>query len=323
MSSINEQDRKLSEIYGEFLPKKIFDAHMHLYFGESIPKVAKTGVFCLNNALPEDYLKDMLPLLPGVEEIRLNMLPFPDTALNDVSNGLREKANQHIVEQIQLNPSHVGAAYILPDDTEEDILKMISAPGIRCLKPYHYGSGLTHSGNATIDAFLSETAWAVANEKKLPIVLHMMRNNLADESNFSYIERMTAKYPDAPLVLAHCARGFSAWTSVKYIPMLSNRENIWFDMAAICETGPMIASIMKTAGKRTMWGSDWPICMNRGKAFSLGNDQHWLTGSENSSYARIASEALLAFYQTALLMNLDQTQIEDIFYKNAVSLFCK
>lgn len=321
MSSVNEQDRKLSEIYGEFLPKRIFDAHMHLYLGESIPKVAKTGVFHLDKALPEDYLRDMLPLLPGVEQIRLNMMPFPDPALNDLSNGLRLKANNHIAEQIRKDSSHVGAAYILPGDTEEEIRKMLSSPGIRCLKPYHYGSKHPPTGSAPIDAFLPETAWVVANEKKLPIVLHMMRNNLADDDNFSYIERMTEKYPNAPLVLAHCARGFAAWTAVKFIPKLSDRENIWFDMSAICETGPMMASILKTAGKRTMWGSDWPICLNRGKALSLGSDQHWLLGEENSSFARIASESLLAFYQTALILNLDQTQIDDIFYNNAMALF--
>ena len=82
-----------------------------------------------------------------------------------------------------------------------------------------------------------------------------------------------------------------------------------------------MASILKTAGKRNMRGSDWPVCLNRGKAFSLGSDQHWPLGEEDSSYARIGSKAWMAFYQTALLLNLDQIQIEDIFCNNAVALF--
>ena len=56
--AVNDADRRLSEIYGEFLPKKILDAHMHLYLGESIPKVRGTGVFQLEKALPEDYMED-------------------------------------------------------------------------------------------------------------------------------------------------------------------------------------------------------------------------------------------------------------------------
>lgn len=318
MDRLNEADRRTVEIYKDFLPSRIFDAHMHLYLGEAIPRVRNTGVFCLEQADPEDYKADMMPLLPGVEQIRLNMLPFPDPALNELSNGMREKANRHIASQTALEPSHVGAAYILPVDHEDDIQRMISPPGIRCLKPYYYGAQTCTGGNTRIEAFLPESAWRVANEKRIPIILHMMRKNLADEDNFAYIERMTARYPYAPLVLAHCARGFASWTAIANISRLSDRENIWFDLSAICEASPMIASIMKTASKRTMWGSDWPICMNRGKAISLCDDQHWLL---DESYARVAAENLLAFYQAALLLDLDSSQVEDIFFRNACRLF--
>ena len=67
-----------------------------------------------------------------------------------------------------------------------------------------------------------------------------------------------------------------------------------------------------------MWGSDWPICRNRGKVISLGKDQHWIL---DDSYAQIAAENLLGFYQAALLLDLDQTQIDDIFCNNAAALF--
>ena len=318
--AVNEADRRLAEIYGEFLPKKVFDAHMHLYLGEAIPKVRGTGVFMREKALPQHYMEDMLPLMPGVETVSKNMMPFPDPALNDLTNGLRELANGHIAQQTAIEPSYTGAAYVLPGDSEEDILKMVSVPGIRCIKPYFYGAAGNLGGNTPISDFLPESAWRVANEKSLPIILHMMRRNLADEDNFAYIDTMTAKYPNAILVLAHCGRGFDSWTAVKFIPMLAERENIWFDLAAVCEIGPIMASIVKTAGKRVMWGSDWPICMNRGKAISLCDGQHWLLGDEQSSYARVAAESLFAFYQTALLMDLDQTQIEDIFCNNALSL---
>ena len=81
----------------------------------------------------------------------------------------------------------------------------------------------------------------------------------------------------------------------------------------------MIAAILKTAGKRTMWGSDWPVCVNRGRVVSLGDDQHWILGDTNHAY--VATESLFAFYQTALLLSLDATQLEDIFYHNACKLF--
>ena len=315
---INESDRKLTELYRDFLPAKVFDAHMHLYTSAAIPKFSGNGVFQLNIAKPEDYMADMQALFPGVEEIRLNMLPFPDPALNDLDNGLRALANDHIVEQIRLHPQYTGAAYALPGDGPEKIGEMLSKPGITCLKPYYFAS--PRGAVSTVAEFLPENIWAAANTYKAPIILHMMRQNLADAENFSYIDRMTAKYPDTPVVLAHCARAFAGWTAVREIPKLADRENIWFDLSAICETGPMMAAILKTAGKRTMWGSDWPVCLNRGRPISLVDDQHWLLGDQ---YAYVGAENLFAFYQTALLLSLDATQVEDIFYNNANRLFSK
>lgn len=135
--------------------------------------------------------------------------------------------------------------------------------------------------------------------------------------------RMTHRYPNAQLVLAHCARAFAAWTCIDSIKRLDDRENIWFDMAAVCESGPMMACILKNAGKRTMWGSDYPVCMNRGRAISLGTGQKWLIGDKfkELNMAFVATENLMAFWQASRLLDLDRSQINDLFYENASRLF--
>lgn len=124
----------------------------------------------------------------------------------------------------------------------------------------------------------------------------------------------------AQLVLAHCARGFAAWTSVKAIRELVDNGNVWFDLSSICEPSPMMACIIKNAGERTMWGSDYPICMTRGRAVSLATGQNWLTDL-HAQKTRVIAENLLAFYQSALLLNLDQTQLDNLFCNNARRLF--
>ena len=72
-----------------------------------------------------------------------------------------------------------------------------------------------------------------------------------------------------------------------------------------------------------MWGSDYPVCMNRGRAISLGVGQEWLVGEqfENLNRAYVATENLMAFWQASRLLDLDKTQISDLFYNNAVRLF--
>jgi glutamate-1-semialdehyde 2,1-aminomutase len=164
----------------------------------------------------------------------------------------------------------------------------------------------------------------VANEKKLPIILHLFRKAaLSDPDNLQYVNTMAKKYPNAQLVLAHCGRAFASWTLMDSIHKLQDNGNIWFDLAAVCEFGTMAACILKNAGKRVLWGSDYNVGMLPGRAISVGSWQDWLDGEDykGTERALVATENLMAFYQAALLLNLDQTQIEDIFYNNASQLF--
>lgn len=323
---LNEMDSMMVDIYRDFIPEQIFDAHMHLYLAEAIPLALKDEdcIFLRQRGMVEDYRLDMEQLLPGVKNIRLNMIVMPDPIMNDLENGLREKANNHVLLQYQNHPECVATPYILPCDSEATIYALADRPGVCGLKCYCYGAGSVGWGMASIEEFLPEAAWVVANERHLPIVLHMMRPAaLSDPNNFAYIIRMTHYYPNAQLVLAHCARAFASWTCVDAIKKLDDCGNIWFDMAAICETGPIMACIMKNAAKRTLWGSDYPICMHRGRAISLGVGQNWLNGERFKGLERafIATENLMAFWQAARLLDLDQTQINDLFYENANMLF--
>ena len=54
----------------------------------------------------------------------------------------------------------------------------------------------------------------------------------------------------------------------------------------------------------------------------MGMSQQWLTDADPAAgYGLLAAESLMAFHQTVSLLNLDQTQVDDIFYHNAVNLF--
>ena len=323
----NQTDEFLVSQYKDFLPKKIFDAHMHLPLGVTIPHSQGQGVYFREAFTPENYLSDMDPLLPGVETVRLNMMPHPaDRMQADLSNGLRDLGNDHVFHMYKTHPQHLVSPYIHPADTVEFLDSLTSRPGCRGLKCYAYSTAAEDLEATQIQDYLPESAWIVANEKKLPIILHLFRRAaLADPDNFQYITTMAKRYPNAQLVLAHCARGFASWSMMKAIKELEDLGNIWFDLSAICEAAPMAACILKNAGKRTMWGSDYPAAMLRGRAVGVGKWQDWLVNDNFSGPERalIPAENLLAFYHAALLLSLDQTQINDIFYNNAECLFGK
>ena len=323
----NEADEHLISQYREFLPKKVFDAHMHMPLGVTIPSSQGKGVYFRDAFTPEDYLSDFGRFLPGVETIRLNMMPHPaDRIQADRTNGLRDLGNEHVFKMHDTHPEHVVCPYILPTDDEDFLAALAQRPGFRGFKCYAYSAPVEDPESTCVSDYLPEAAWVVANEKRLPIILHLFRKGaLADPINFNYITAMTKKYPNAQLVLAHCARGFASWTMMKSIKALEDQGNIWFDLSAICESGPIAACILKNAGKRTMWGSDYPASMLRGRAVSIGSGQSWLTIDPfpGPQQALLPVENLTAFYQAALLLDLDQTQIEDIFYNNAEALFRK
>ena len=87
---LSAADLFLIEKYKDFLPKKVFDAHIHITRKPSSDDVP------FDTQTPADYKRDMGPLLPGVEEIRLNMMPYPARrALNQLENGLRDKSNDY------------------------------------------------------------------------------------------------------------------------------------------------------------------------------------------------------------------------------------
>lgn len=323
---VEQVDLQTVALYKDFLPKKVFDAHMHMYHIDTIPtQLGKSEIYRRTFVTPEDYSADMAPFFPGVEQFRMNMIPMVSKAQTDLSNGLRDGANDHVLKLLRSDRENVGCVYIMPQDSEETIEYLASQPGIRGLKCYCYGAGREDTESLAIGDFLPEQAWEVANEKHLPIILHMMRHDaLSDPENFRYICDMTHRYPNAQLVLAHCARAFSAWTGVNAIRKLEDQGNIWFDMAAICESGPMMACILKNAGKRIMWGTDYPICMYRGRVITYAGRMHWLIGdSAPAPKTTIVAESLMALHEAAVLLDLDQTQLNDLFWNNANILFQK
>ena len=194
----------------------------------------------------------------------------------------------------------------------------------------HVNAPKNDTWNCTIDEYLPESAWEVANKRKMCITLHMVRDKaLADEKNVEYIRTMAKRYPDAVLILAHAARSFAAWTAIENVEKIAHLDNVWYDFSAICES-PAMFQIMRKAGvEKCMWGSDFPVCTMRGKAISLADTFYWIYQRDLDNFASktkvndwlIATENLMATRQACVLAELPESRVEDLFYNNAARLF--
>ncbi len=318
-------DLEAIKILEDFLPDRIFDTHVHFFDKEFTPGVSKR--YEAEKADSEDYEIFFSSMFKHREKFRLNLFAYPDKALSDLNGEPLKKSDDFLVEELNKNSSNVGEIIVLPGESAEHIEKRLVHPNIKGFKCYHIFSDKESTWDCTIDEYLPESAWEIADKKKLSITLHMVKNEaLADEDNLKYICTMAKKYKDATLILAHAARSFASWTAIESVEKVKHLENVWFDFSAVCES-PAMFQIMRKAGvSRCMWGSDFPACVPRGKAISLANTFYWMFQDSfeyktNIKNWLVATENLMATRQACILAELSKKETEDLFYNNAARLF--
>lgn len=316
-----DADHQAIRILDQFLPDRIFDAHAHIFSNSYAPEIGITSYSA------EQYRQDMCPIF-GNRKIDLNMILFPYASLKNTQH--LKKSDDYLVAQLEQNPDMVGEIIVLPEDTTESLRSRLTHPRIRGFKCYHIFSNLQTTWNAEIGDYLPEAAWQIANEKKMYITLHMVKDHaLSDPGNLCYITEMAKRYPDATLILAHAARAFASWTGVEAVEKVAHLDNVWFDFSAVCESPAILQIIRKTGTQRCMWGSDYPVCMDRGKAISMGDSFYWINKNDLANFQSkttissylVGLENLIAVRQACILSDLSSKSVEDIFYNNAKRLF--
>lgn len=310
-------DREAAKILDDFLPDRIFDAHCH----------------------PDDFAKycEDTDGLFGSRTRTVNMIPMPVADMSEPGTGketaVLDASTGNIKEQLSLHPEIVGEVMVTPGDTTEDIEKRIAFVGsdrLIGLKPYHLLAVKKPTFNAEIEEYLPESAWEVAEKRKMAITLHLVKDaSLADPENLSYVKSHAKRYPDVKFILAHCGRSFAAWTGMESFGKLRGIDNIFYDFSGICES-PQMFMLIKTAGlEKCMWGSDYPISLLAGKAISIADSFYWIgekdlermTGTTEFHSWLIGTENLMAVRQAAKMLELTSGDLEKFFCKNAESLF--
>ena len=325
----NAYDLEAAKILDSFLPDKLFDAHAHLYDASFVSGMANAGAFSIRKLCEvSHYLEDMKPLV-GDREVHLNIVTTPDASMTQPDSPYRKAGVEFLADQLTRFPGHVGEVMVGPEDRAEDIEKMLIHPGIRGFKCYHLLAANKPTWNAPIGDYLSEAAWEVADKHGFVITLHMVRDQaLSDPVNQEYIIRMAKKYPNAVLILAHAARSFAAWTAVEAVDAVKHVDNVWFDFSGVCESPAMFQIMRKCGIDRCMWGSDYPISRLAGKAISLADGFYWINEKDLAQFGGptefhswlVGTENLMAVRQACLMLDLGHSDVEKLFYKNAMNL---
>ena len=318
MINYTECDLEAIRILDDFLPERIFDAHMHVSpypFGGA----ERFGI--------DDYVKDTAPIFSS-RHVRCAALLAPTNELKTKEG--TEGAVGFLWDQLDYFPDSVGAVMVKPQDTHDDIAKMAAHSRVKALKCYHKFTKRENTAYADVHEYLSDEALSFANERKMAVVLHLVKDAaLADRENMKEIKRISREYPDLKLVLVHSARAFAAWTAIESVEELIPYENVFFDFSAICESPSITAILSRIGTSRCAWGSDYNVSARPGKAISLGDGFYWINERDLSHFGNgspirarhIITENLMALREACLLLGLSAREVERIFYDNAVRIF--
>jgi len=322
--TFNDIDQKLVGELQDFLPERVFDAHAHLYRTADL----NAGPSSLYAQGPDEV---------GMEVWRAHHARF--FGADRLKGGLFlgtpavgcnvERLNAYLVAQLEQDPGSRGSVMVTPAMSPQEVEGWAAHPQVVGLKPYHLFADVQRGEStfeAPISAYVPGWAWELADAHGLAITLHMVkRAALADPENQREIRQMCLRYPHARLILAHAARGFHAPNTAAGLPSLRGLDNLWFDMAAICEAAPLTAILEAFGPRRLLWGSDFPVSEIRGRAATLGDGFVWLEPDTLDWHlvahlgrpALVALESLRALREAADAFGLNRDDVQDIFCDNA------
>jgi glutamate-1-semialdehyde 2,1-aminomutase len=329
---LNAVDRRIwQEELDEFVPRRVFDVHTHIYrWAFYLDPAKEMGPYqklvCPAFAEATWELADTCDalLMPGREVHRLSF-PFPFAPPCDF-----EASNTFIVEQTRHDPRSGALMLVHPSMSAEHLDQQVERHGFLGFKPYRFYATSGDAVNCGLTEFMPEHQIAVAHERGLIIMMHLAkRDAIADPQNIEDVVRLSANYPKAKWVLAHCARSYSAWAIEKAAKDLKGLPNVWYDVSSVCESDAMEALCAGVGVERVMYGSDdIPIGVLRGKYIAFGFAWAYLSEANHSlnlthcepqmTFTRY--EQLRAMRRAAKRLGLTARQREALFHDTACEL---
>jgi glutamate-1-semialdehyde 2,1-aminomutase len=325
-------DRRIwEEELKEFVPRRVFDAHTHVYRWafNTDPDRDKGPYYqfvCPNYAEANwDMIQACdMALMPGRTVHRLSF-PFPFSPHCDF-----EGSNEFIAHETARDPCSGALMLVHPSMTAEYVEGKVDRHGFLGFKPYRFYSESGDPRNCGITDFMPEHLIRVAHRRGLLIMMHLAkRDAIADRQNIEDLLRLSAAYPNAKWILAHCARSYSAWAIEKAAKYLRGLPNVWYDTSSVCESDAFEALYAGVGVERVMYGSDdIPVGVLRGKYIAFGFAWAYLSPTNqafNLSHCEpqmtfTRYEQLRAMRRAGIRLGLTKRQNEALFHDTAAAL---
>lgn len=316
--TITDFDRDIfNDELQDFVPAKVFDAHCHIWDESSaMPDTPPSGL--RYNYSAKDVAAYTSKIFPG-RQLGFLFLPSPVVGEN-FENDL-----DWCGSQVGAVPASASAVTVYPAMKQEKLAAAIEKYHFQALKPYLlFSTGIPY--DSCIHEFMPESLVEVANNYHMTIVLHMSKVRCAsDPENLTELKYFTEKYPCVTWQLAHCARNFHGCFMERSIHVLKHLDHIIYDLSAVCDDYSFYLLFKHEDKGRLLYGSDNVAAGGvhgtyspYGRTWGLYPQEPDLTKT-----TLIAYESLRCLRQGALMAEITQPELEDIFYNNAARHYLK
>jgi len=191
----------------------------------------------------------------------------------------------------------------------------------------------------TIFDFLPHHQLEVLNKHGWIVLLHIPRKaRLRDPLNLAQMVEIESRYPNIKVIIAHVGRAYCPEDVGNAFEVLSKTQNMMFDISANTNKESFDNLIQAVGPKRIMFGSDLPVARMRmrricekgnyvnivpkGLYGDVSGDKHMreIEGKEAEKLTFFMYEIIDAFRRASEVAGLTRTDIEDIFYNNALKI---
>ena len=186
-------------------------------------------------------------------------------------------------------------------------------------------------GEKRVEEMLGPTELALANERRLVVLLHVPRSGrLADPVVQRGVHWLARQCPEASIVLAHCGRCYGPAEMQAAIGALRNLPNVNLDTSMVMDPIGLQIALNEIGPGRLLFGTDFPVAAMRGRRVQVMD--HWvdvvLPGYAPSAF-RVAGEVhatfmaleiCLAIRWAAELTGLKRRAVQGIFWDNGMRL---
>jgi glutamate-1-semialdehyde 2,1-aminomutase len=330
--TLGDADRNLFEReLNDFLPRRIFDAHAHLFDAgcfvpgaELPPKSCYRrfgGAFTLEQY--QGWSADWLP----ERTLFLNSFGHPSADTDRVRSAAYTGA-------ISDNRRTFGMLLVAPRDPVAAIEALIREHALIGYKPYLNYVDWKPAAEVTIDDMLPAAQLELAERLGLVVTLHIPRaGRLADPVNQAQMTALCRRYPNTTFIFAHIGRAYFLNNVIGRLDGLAACPNAFLDTAMVNHEGVLEYALRHFPRERILFGSDAPIALLRGKSVEINDQYAYLMGEDYMIGTAIVDTAHAVAFTTffyeqlrgirlaAARAGLTAAEVERLFFENAHRLF--